>query len=82
MVEQAVQTVPAEKAVQKKGLSGVQPQGGETGRAQRARAPAQRGELPKQSNHGQIPADQPKQGSFNARRSSDMFSAKLLYLMV
>ncbi|KTF86197.1 hypothetical protein cypCar_00032633 [Cyprinus carpio] len=42
MVEQAVQTVPAEKAVQKKGLSGVQPQGGETGRAQRARAPAQR----------------------------------------
>ncbi|XP_016419522.1 protein LSM14 homolog B isoform X1 [Sinocyclocheilus rhinocerous] len=41
MVEQAVQTVPAEIAVQKKGLSGAQ-QGGEPGRAQRARAPAQR----------------------------------------
>lgn len=45
MVEQAVQTVPVEKAAQKKGLSGAQQQGGETGRAQRARAPAQRGEL-------------------------------------
>ncbi len=43
MVEQAVQTVPVEQAEQK-GLSGAQQQGGETGRAQRARAPAQRGE--------------------------------------
>lgn len=44
MVEQAVQTVPVEQAEQK-GLSGAQQQGGEMGRAQRARAPAQRGEL-------------------------------------
>ncbi len=44
MVEQAVQTVPAEQAEQK-GLSGAQQQGGERGRAQRPRAPAQRGEL-------------------------------------
>ncbi|XP_043088599.1 protein LSM14 homolog B-like [Puntigrus tetrazona] len=44
MVEQAVQTVPAEKAAQKKGLFGAQQQGGETARAQRARPPAQRGE--------------------------------------
>lgn len=45
MVEQAVQTVPAEKTTQKKGLTGAQQQGGETGRAQRGgRGPqAQRG---------------------------------------
>lgn len=37
MVEQAVQTVPAEKSSQKKGLTGAQQQqGGETGRAQRS----------------------------------------------
>ncbi|TRY53931.1 hypothetical protein DNTS_033809 [Danionella cerebrum] len=35
MVEQAVQTVPAEKASQKKGWSGIQQQSGDTGRAQR-----------------------------------------------
>ncbi len=44
MVEQSVQTVPAEQ-VEQKGLSVVQQQGGEMGRVQRARAPAQRGEL-------------------------------------
>ncbi|KAL0150162.1 hypothetical protein M9458_054589 [Cirrhinus mrigala] len=35
MVEQAVQTVPAEKPTQKKGSTGAQQQGGETGGAQR-----------------------------------------------
>ncbi|XP_059383119.1 protein LSM14 homolog B [Carassius carassius] len=82
MVEQAVQTVPAEKAAQKKGLSGAQQQGGETGQAQRARAPAQRaaqqGALkgPSSANdENKPPGSRRKQG---ARRSRNRGRGQIL----
>lgn len=81
MVEQAVQTVPAEQAEQK-GLSGAQQQGGEMGRAQRPRAPAQRAAQqgavtgPSPANdENKPPASRRKQG---ARRSRNRGRGQIL----
>ncbi|KAK2886190.1 hypothetical protein Q8A67_017027 [Cirrhinus molitorella] len=81
MVEQAVQTVPAEKTTQKKGLTGAQQQGGEMGRAQRggrgaqaqrgaAVSAAQQGALkgPSQANdENKPPTSRRKQGTRRSR---------------